>query len=115
MPGQLRMFAQNIWMLLTGLVLLAVFAVCLLAAFVGLRYLWWRWRVKRAERRYRAALFRADGTPYPPRGEGLCQGCARVRTVYYLPDGRKLCSDCYVLVDPALTPLAPPDLPHSPT
>jgi len=100
MPQQLRMFAQNIWLLVTGLVLLVVAAAAGLAAYVGLRYLGWRWRVKRARQRELAARYRADGTLYPPQGEGLCQRCSRVAMVYFLADGGKLCSECYEAVYP---------------
>ena len=40
--------------------------------------------------------FQPDGRRWPPHARALCDRCLRAsRRVYHLPDGQRLCHDCY--------------------
>lgn len=61
--------------------------------------------IKLAEAKAWAAAHRADGTPYPPAGRGICERCSGAfDKVYFLPGGERLCPACYDIVVPCPAP-----------
>ncbi len=96
MNGQLKMFGLNIYFLIGLLCVLGIGAILLVAAWTGLNITIWQARKKNAEQRERRRKYRADGSPYPPEGRGLCTACGRAcEKVYHLPSGERLCPACY--------------------
>lgn len=94
--GQLRMFAQNMYLLIGALICLGALAILVFLAWTGTKMGIWHLRRQRAEVRYRRQKLGGDGTPLPPTARGLCAGCQRVfDRVYHLPSGQRLCPECY--------------------
>lgn len=94
--GQLRMFGQNIVLIMGGLLLLAFGSVMLAVVYTALRV--WIFCVlqRRSERAYRRRTRRADGKMYPPVSRGICEACGRTSThIYYPASGQELCAPCY--------------------
>lgn len=93
---QLFNFAMSIRLLVGILVALLLVAVVLISTWTGLRVFLFRRTVRKSEEHEHRRKFRPDGTPYPPRGEGICSQCGKVgKEIFHLPDGRRLCLDCY--------------------
>jgi len=93
-----------------GIIVMFLFVVAafLLVMFVIalVRGRLWEGRVRAARRQAHRDRHRADGTPYPPTGRGMCDRCQQAfEKVYHLPSGRRLCPDCYELEVP-LGPVA---------
>ena len=77
-------------------IVVALLFVAVLSLIIAIK--WWRFshRQKRADAEARAAALRPDGLPYPPAGRGMCEACTRAfDKVYFMPNGRRLCPDCY--------------------
>ena len=92
----LEMFAQNIVLILGGLLCLGSLFVAWFVAWTAARMWFFHWRQTRSLREYRHRTRRADGKMYPPRTGGICDHCGLVKkTVYHLPGGEKLCPACY--------------------
>jgi len=89
-------FAQNIWLLI-GLLLFAAFVVLMIITLWTLLKMWlWRASKRRADQERHDLKYRADGKPYPPAGRGFCDNCEQsCQKVYYMPNNRRLCPDCY--------------------
>ncbi len=94
--ARLKMFKQNILVLIGILIVGAVLLVVLFAAWVALRaWLWNRTKAASDRERYREK-YAPDGQPYPPAAAGVCDRCGRTfGKVYYLPDGQRLCPKCF--------------------
>ncbi len=58
-----------------------------------------QWRIRRrASRADHERTHLPDGTPLPPVARGLCEECELVfDDVCHLPDGRRLCRECFAL------------------
>jgi hypothetical protein len=94
--ADLKTFGLNIYVLIGALILLAVLAVLIVAAWTLLKILIWRARQRQAEADQRRDKLRPDGQPYPPAAPGVCGRCQRAfDQVYHLPSGERLCPDCY--------------------
>lgn len=90
------MFAQNIYLLIGILLFLALVFVAFVLGWSGIRMALFGWRQRKARRDQHAARFHDDGTPIPPRGEGLCGRCGRAGfDIYHLPANQRLCESCY--------------------
>lgn len=74
--------------------------VSILSVIIILKWQIWRISKRRAERLAHMIKFRPDGLPYPPAGRGMCDACEKAHEkVYHLPSGRRLCTDCYELLE----------------
>lgn len=93
--GQLEMFSQNIRLLIGILLVLVVGGGLIIAAWTGLRVWFFRKRQDQSERDERRKKIGRDGRLLPPRAKGICQQCLKAGDVFHLPDGRRLCPDCY--------------------
>ena len=94
--GDLRTFGFNIYVLIGALLLAAVVAVLIVAAWTLLKIVIWRARQRRAEVAERRRRLGPDGQPYPPAAAGICGRCQRAHdVVYHLPTGERLCATCY--------------------
>lgn len=96
----MELAAQKLLLLLTLPIFLPVILVTLTVlavlaiALVKSRMLTIRQR--RADAEARRERFDEDGHPLPPRGRGLCDACSQAeKMVYFLPEGRRLCADCF--------------------
>ena len=91
-----RTFAQNIYLLIALLLVLAVGVVLLLATVTGVKLGIWHLRERHERARHRRERFRPDGKPYPPAGRGICDRCGQpFEKVYHMPSGERLCPDDY--------------------
>ncbi len=91
-----RTLGQNLWLIITVVVLLAVLGVIGIGGWMGLRM----WLQIKSENeswaRYQAQRRGPDGQPYPPFIEGTCQACHRGdHKIYHLTTGQALCPECY--------------------
>lgn len=88
----------------------------ILAAFVSVKWLLSDWRQGKAEREADRAKFRLDGEVYPPTGRGMCGACQKAfDKVYFMSDGRRLCPQCYQLLEMNDQPNQAPRKPGPPT
>lgn len=95
--GQLDHFVINMFFLVGILIALGILFVFAVAAWTGIRMITCTVRRVRAEKAWEKASRRADGKPYPPSIEGVCDLCRRGnRHIYYPPEATKgLCPGCY--------------------
>ncbi len=90
------MFGVNMRLLVGILTALILLAFLLIALWTGLRLWLHRRSLRRSTEDEQRRRFRPDGTPYPPRAEGICDRCGRVgKDVFHLPDGGRLCPICF--------------------
>jgi hypothetical protein len=98
----LTFFAQNIFLLIGLLFVAGVLVVLVFCLWTGAKVGFFVRRRRQAEREAAAAKIGPDGRPYPPAAEGLCDRCQRAfNRVYYVPDGPRLCAECYAVLHPA--------------
>lgn len=94
--AQLQMFALNIRFLIGLLVFLVLVAAAVIGVWTGVKILVFHIRRKAAAEAQCRLKYRPDGQPYPPAAPGICGKCQRAfDQVYHLPDGRRLCAECY--------------------
>lgn len=98
MLGQVdaKTIGANLFLIIGALICLAVTALFAVAAWVAINV----WLSGRRERRswedYQRSTRRADGRPYPPFIEGVCDLCGRGdRKIYQAEWGQALCPPCY--------------------
>ncbi len=91
-----RTLGVNLWLIISGLLSLIILALVGLAVWTGIRVCIALIRRQRGWRMYLKESRRADGEPYPPFIDGVCQECGRGdRRIYYPDSGERLCLDCY--------------------
>jgi hypothetical protein len=89
-------FGVNIFLLIGLLLAAGLLILLLVAGWTGLNIGLWHWRRRQSEEAEHRRRFRSDGRPYPPAARGICGRCARTcESVYHLPDGVRLCPECY--------------------
>ena len=89
-------FGKNLFLLIGGLILLALLLFLLFAAWTGLNMLIFYVGKRRAEREHFRQTRRADGELYPPMIEGICEVCKRGGHKIYFPEaGVAMCPPCY--------------------
>ncbi len=92
----LRTFGQNLFLIIGGLMLLAVLLFLGFVAWTGLNMLIYYAGKRRAEREHVRQTRRADGELYPPMIEGICEVCKRGGHKIYFPEtGKAMCPLCY--------------------
>lgn len=90
--------AINLALIIGAVILAVVVLLLIVAGWTGINIVSWNRRRRQGEIEYRARRVRPDGTPYPPAGRGLCDGCQQVHDpVYHLPDGQRFCPECYAM------------------
>jgi hypothetical protein len=90
--------ANNIGLLIGGLLVLTVLIITTIAAVTGIKMLVWRAKQRKEEREYYEVTRRADGRKYPPSIPGSCSLCRRGHDTIYHPTGHEgLCPSCYEL------------------
>lgn len=89
------MFAQNIYLLIGILLALVLGLVLLIASWTGFNIWIFRRKQSDANSEERRKKFDRDGRPLPPRAAGICDRCSQAGEVFHLPDGGRLCSDCF--------------------
>ena len=104
--GQLTMWGESIWIILTLVVVGVVLTATLILGWTFLRIWLRRGAIERAQTEKRAARLGPDGLPYPPSDEGVCDRCDKAfQSVYYLDTGQRLCESCYRTVKELDDPL----------
>lgn len=94
--ADLRMFGQNLFLIIGGVLLLALLLFLGFVAWTGLNMLVFYAGKRRAEREHVRQTRRADGELYPPMIEGICEVCKRGGHKIYFPEvGMAMCSPCY--------------------
>lgn len=91
----LKMFGENIALLIGILTCLGLGTVLFLVVYVTLRATYAARRSAKGLEHYEMSRRDAQGRVLPPIGHGICQQCGRVPPhVYFLADGTRLCRDC---------------------
>ena len=89
-------FGQNLFLIIGGVLLLAVLLFLGFFAWTGLNMLIFYVGKQRAEREHVRQTRRADGEFYPPMIEGICEVCKRGGHKIYFPEaGKAMCPLCY--------------------
>lgn len=92
----MQMFAQNLALIIGGLIFLFLGFVVLMTTWTGINTLVWIMRKRHADRKVFQKTHRADGQLYPPMGAGVCEVCGRGSDhIYFPPSGERLCPSCY--------------------
>lgn len=90
-----RTLLANLLLLLAILFCATVGFFVIVGGITGLKIALWKRAQKQAADAEIRRKLRPDGTPYPPAGRGMCDGCGKVfDAVYHLPDGAKRCAAC---------------------
>ncbi len=94
--SQLRMFGQNIWLLVGILTAALLLFFLLTVGLTGLKVWLFRRGQEQGERESRLERSFPDGSPKPPVGPGLCDQCGHAfPDVFHLPSGTRRCGGCY--------------------
>lgn len=115
MGGQVHLvsWAMSVMWLVAVIIGVIVFGAIGLALWVAFKWLSHNRRVRLARKQAWRDRHRSDGTRLPPFGRGMCDRCgAAFEKVYYLPGGRRLCTDCFELED---VPAAPAEQAKEPS
>jgi hypothetical protein len=71
-----------------------------LSTIAMIRMIVHRAKVRHAEQQAWRETHDENGELLPPVSEGICQQCGRYfRRIYYLPDGSRICEECYKPAD----------------
>ena len=93
---QLEMFAVNIKLLIGLLVFGLLLVLLVVSTWTGIKVWLFRGRQRRGAQEEFNRRHRPDGTLLPPVAAGMCGQCSGAfDKVYHLPDGRRLCEQCY--------------------
>ncbi len=93
--GQLEMFGQNIYLLIGILLALVLALILFIVSWTGIKIWLFRKGQRQEELEERRRRIGRDGRPLPPRAAGICEQCQKAGDIFHLPEGRRLCSECY--------------------
>lgn len=89
-------FGRNLYLIIGGLIFLALVFFFVLALVIGIKMCLFFAGRRRAQARHLLETRRADGQMYPPFIEGVCEVCKRGGSKIYFPQGAAaMCALCY--------------------